>query len=1239
MLSRARVTTSRLRISLLWLSALTIAVAGAAGTRVSGRSIASDLAAPATDAAPAPDAAQAPRVALAEPGISPDGKEIAFVSGGDIWTVPATGGEARLLVSHPAAESRPLYSPDGRSLAFVSTRTGNGDIYVLTLDTGDLRRVTFDDAAEVLNGWSNDSKAIYFSSNSHDIAGMNDIFRIDVAGGTAMPVTSEVYFNEFFGAVSPDGIQLAFSARGFAGTQWWRHGHSHLDESEIWIRGLNGADAGAGAGAAAARYRQITARGAKAVWPMWAADGQAIFFMADRNGAENIWRVAVGSASMTPPSGTNMTASKSKSKSKPGTTDGQATRPGSMPSSFALAPAAGAGGSNGALAGAAAAPFTQDAAKAVTDFKDGRVLWPSITKDGRTIAFERNFGIWTLDTASGKAQPLAITRRGAPAGAAIEHVRLTSQLSGLALSPDGKKIAFAAHGDLFAASAKDGGDAMRVSATTNAIESDAVWTSDSRRIVFVSDQNGHSGLHIFDVAASSDTTLTTGHRDYAPAIAPDGKTVAFLRDQGQVCTLPLTAATSASATAPASASTPAAKTAEKCIAQAPVAGPLEATRTLTWSPDSRWLAFIADGAKGFSNVQVVPADGSAAAKAVSFVPNTSSGSLVWSPDGTFLMFGTGQRTETSQAARVDLVLRTPKFREDQFRDLFPSEPTPNTPSRTTPATPPASTPAPAPTTEQNKKSEPDDTSKDAAPKNDSKDSSTSANAGANASAAKKPPKKTEIVFDDIRQRLTYLPIGLDVNDIAISHDGKTLLLTVANAGQENLYLYSIDELAKERPVPRQVTSTSGNKRSAQFSADDKEVFFLDEGRVQVASVEKREARPLAVAAEMDIDFNAERLTIFDQAWSMMNENFYDAAFHGANWQEMRTRFTPYAAGAANNAELRRLISLMIGELNASHLGINPPPDPSATATGRLGVRFDADEYARSGKLKVASVIPLGPAAVSRQISTSDVLAAVNGTPLTRGTNLDQLLDHTIGKRVVLAIENAQGTKKDVAVQPVNLATDKRLRYREWVEARRAYVAKISNGRLGYVHMIDMSADSLSQLYADLDVENHTKDGVVIDIRNNNGGFVNAYAIDVFARRPYLNMTFRGRPTAPARTILGQRALESPTVLVVNQHSLSDAEDFTEGYRTLKLGAVVGEPTAGWIIYTGNERLIDGSIFRLPRIRITDHEGKDMERHPRPVDVAVTRDPGEDAAGVDTQLQKAVAELLKVLPAGAQRAER
>jgi tricorn protease len=178
-------------------------------------------------------------------------------------------------------------------------------------------------------------------------------------------------------------------------------------------------------------------------------------------------------------------------------------------------------------------------------------------------------------------------------------------------------------------------------------------------------------------------------------------------------------------------------------------------------------------------------------------------------------------------------------------------------------------------------------------------------------------------------------------------------------------------------------------------------------------------------------------------------------------------------------------------------------------------------------------------------------------------------------------------------------------------------------------MQDMGAGSLDQLYMDLDTENRHRDGVVIDIRNNNGGFVNPYAIDVFARRGYLQFTPRGFGTVPGRSILGQRALEKPTVLVTNMHSLSDAEDFTEGYRALKLGPVVGEPTAGWIIFTSDVGLLDGSSsVRLPFIRITDTNGKDMEMHPRPVDVLVQRPVGESYTGRDSQLDAAVAELLK-----------
>jgi C-terminal processing protease CtpA/Prc len=181
-------------------------------------------------------------------------------------------------------------------------------------------------------------------------------------------------------------------------------------------------------------------------------------------------------------------------------------------------------------------------------------------------------------------------------------------------------------------------------------------------------------------------------------------------------------------------------------------------------------------------------------------------------------------------------------------------------------------------------------------------------------------------------------------------------------------------------------------------------------------------------------------------------------------------------------------------------------------------------------------------------------------------------------------------------------------------------------------MTDMGGNAINQMNLDLDSENHGKEGVVLDIRNNNGGFVNGYALDVLSRQPYVVMVRRGVPGVPGRPVLGQRALEAPTILVTNQATLSDGENFTEGYRLMKLGKVVGEPTAGWIIYTGGVTLIDGSVLRMPGTKIFASDGTPMEMHPRPVDVPVTRPVGESYTGKDVQLDTAVAELLKQIGA-------
>jgi tricorn protease len=493
---------------------------------------------------------------------------------------------------------------------------------------------------------------------------------------------------------------------------------------------------------------------------------------------------------------------------------------------------------------------------------------------------------------------------------------------------------------------------------------------------------------------------------------------------------------------------------------------------------------------------------------------------------------------------------------------------------------------------------------------------------------RRTPAHVDIVFDDIRRRASALPVGVNVDALSISPDGRSLLLVGTAAGQRNLYVFPLDELSKEPAVARQLTSTPGAKSGAFFTPDSKEVVYLDRGRVFNVTLEKREPKAIAVSAELDVDFSREKLESFHEAWTYRRDQFFDEKMNGVDWNAVRTAYEPRVAGARTPDEMRRIISLMLGELNASHMGISAPAGDTQTTVGRLVVDFDRAEYESNGRLRVTNVVALGPAALAG-IRAGDYVQAIDGRAIGPRVNGDARLDHAIDGRVRLSVAaSPSGAARDVVVKPVNQTTEKGLRYRQWVEQRREYVARASGGRLGYVHMYDMSETALAQLLIDLDADNQTRDGVVIDVRNNNGGFVNVYAIDVLSRRGYLNMLRRGFESVSSRSLLGQRALERPTILVTNQHSLSDAEDFTEGYRTLKLGKVVGEPTAGWIIYTGTVPLIDGSNLRMPSSKIVASDGTPMEMHPRPVDVPVTRPVGESYSGKDVQLDTAVAELLK-----------
>ena len=874
--------------------------------------------------------------------------------------------------------------------------------------------------------------------------------------------------------------------------------------------------------------------------------------------------------------------------------------------------------------------------------------------------------MWTIDLNGGEPHPLTVRLRGAVAGPELQHTVATKDASDLAVSPDGRKVALVVRGQIFAAAANGGrtadGSAVRVT-HTDAVEAGPAWAHDNRRLVYTSTRDGPRHLYLYDFAAGTETRLTdTPGNDSRPLFSPDDAQLAFVRDgvelralrlrptlrqrvaalaakfaapspaASQPATQPATTepATSRPAT-PATAST---RPAERLLATHVLLGrpPLDDDGAIAWSPAGDYLAYATPGPTGFRNVHLVPAAGGPE-RQISFLANAGGGTIAWAPDGSAVYFNSGQRTEDYTAARVDLVPRTPTFRTNQFRDLFRQRPDRPTEPPTPQQTPTGDTAVVAMGADA-----------DAVPATDPAPPSRVA-------VPATRPARTDVAFDGIDQRLNLLPVGLDVHDLAVSPDGKTLGLIAASGGHENVYAYPVDPLA-EKPVARQLTSTAGGKSRLQFVGD--RLYFLEDGRVMSvatggdptpdappagprnasgptgAAATPGVARESPMALELDVDFRRDRAVVFDQAWRALDENFHDPHFNGVDWDAARAAALPKVLGAKNPGELRRAMLLMIGELNASHSGVSAPPDAGngtadAQPIGVLGVDFDAAAYDATGRPTIAAVLPFGPADLAK-LKPGTVVRAVDGQSADRPANLDQLLDGKAGREVVLTVEDAAG-RRDVRLKPAGGATERTLRYRAWVEANRQYVLARSGGRLGYVHLSDMSKQALARLANDLDERNFGRAGVVVDVRNNSGGFVNGYAIDVLARRNYVSLVTRGGPVVAGRAQLGQRYLGLPTALVTNRMTLSDGEDFTEGYRANRLGPVVGEPTAGWIIFTRGTTLLDGTRLRLPSETVLDAQGRPLEMHLRPVDVPAARPFGESAPGRDTQLDAAVAALL------------
>jgi Tol biopolymer transport system component/C-terminal processing protease CtpA/Prc len=864
-------------------------------------------------------------------------------------------------------------------------------------------------------------------------------------------------------------------------------------------------------------YRKITQYSGRNMYPMWDGDSKGLYFVSDRDENENIWY-----------------------------RDLDGTK-----------------------------------AEQITHFKDGRLLRPSISGDGKWIVFERDFLIWRLNLDTRESSTVDINVRADRKVNRVSHRSYNGDIQEFTLSEDVRKVMFVNRGRVFAASAEKGTEKGRPAFPISDItcrNNQIAWGPDSSKAVYVSDRNGENQIFLYDFKDKKDIQLTDSSiPSNRPLFSPDGKWIGYFHGRDEIRLI--------------NAETHEIKPFIKDIFALGVPLPSR----FTWSPDSKWIAFIARDEKYFSNLYVQNID-ETEPRQISFLSHISGGDVMWSPDGKYIIFNTSQYRAESQIAKVELKPVPPEFREEEFDKLFEEE-----------------------DKKDRGKEENEEGEKKEETEKEEKD---------------KKPEPVNIEFEGIKHRLSFLtPSQMNARAMCISPDSKMLIYSAQMTGKPNLWSICFDEDRKGDP-PKQLTFTNGGKWGVNFVKDGKKIYYVDEGKIhylKIAESGGKEGDPkkLDTRVEMDIDMEEEKMQMFNEAWKLMLYHFYDPNFHGVNWDAVREQLLPIVRGIQQRDDFHELLNLMVGELNASHLGAGA--GAGGVHDSYLGVDFDWAELESQGRFKVTKVLQDSPAALPEEpIKVGDYILAVDDEELNGSKNLWEQLKRKAKKRLILTVNHKpdmEGARK-VTIQPIDMGAMNNMQYNNWVRENTEYVHEKSNGRLGYVHIRAMSYEAYIKLLVDLDTETHNEEGVVVDVRFNGGGHIASFILDVLRKRSYVQSIYRDRPAISSTNLAGNRILEKPLIMVQNEHSGSNTEMFSEGFRRFGLGKVVGTPTAGAVIWTTNVSLLDGSWFRVPFIKVATLEGQNLEGEARTVDVLVDRPLGESAKRKDSQLNAAIEHLLK-----------
>tara|TARA_R110000796_G_scaffold162592_3_gene279488 strand:+ start:18320 stop:21550 length:3231 start_codon:yes stop_codon:yes gene_type:complete len=1046
----------------------------------------------------------------------------------------------------------PVISPDGSTIVF----TYKGDLYKVSSNGGDATQLTFHESHDFMPVFSKDGKTIAFASDRY---GNFDVFTMDIRGGEAHRITFHSNDEQPF-SFSADDKSVLFGAlrQDLAEHRQYPHG----SQSELYS-----------VPAAGGRVDQVFTFPAEYV-QVNKSGSQMVYH--DKKGGENEFRKHQNSAIARDIWVYDKKTDSHKMITSYEGEDRQPVYSQDEKSLYFLSE------ESGNFNVHKLSLDNPSARTQLTNFKTHPVRFLSM--GAGTLSFGYDGELYTMKEGQ-QPKKLSMNIVTQSKANSDKFVSINGGVGEMAISPNGKEIAFTARGEVFVTSV-DGSLTKRITNTPEQ-ESFVTFSPDGKSVVYASERDGRWSIFkttrireteepfFFAATLLKEEPLVQNKLDnYLPNFSPDGKKLVFIEGRRTLKVLDL-----------ASNNTTTLMTPEDLYHMG------DGDQSFSWSPDSKWILF--DWGKTLSNSEILllAADGS---KRVNL---TESGygdsSPKWVNDGKQMIWFSNRdglkSYATSGSSQRDVYSMF--FDQDAWDKYNLSKEDYDLMKEIEKAT---------------KKEDAEDKEKD----KDKKDEKE-----------KERVKDLTFDWDDMKDRKVRMTIhSSSLGDAVLSKDGDKLYYLARF--EKGMNLWSTDLRTRETKMAMKLDAGFG---SLTWDKDRKNLYLLSGGRISKIDPESGKREGVDVKGEMNYDAVAERQYMFDHVYIRTKNVFYEPTFHGIDWELMRKEYAKYLPSIGNSYEFSELLSEMLGELNVSHSGARYSTSiTNADATASLGIFMD---YKHKGDgVLITEVIKGGPLdKANLNVTKGMIIEKIDGETIAQNVDVAKYLNRKADQFTLLEIyDPATKKRQQITMKPISLGAERGLLYDRWVKINEKEVEEKSNGQLGYVHIPGMSDGPYRSIYEDMMGKFSDRKAVVVDTRFNGGGDLVADLAMFFTGEPFITYATEAKVVGGEPTSRWTK----PTLAMFNESMYSDGHCFASGYTDLKIGKTVGMPVPGTCSFAGWEGLPDGGRWGVVPVSAKNKAGEWMENNQTEPQFKVKLMPGVVDKGRDQQLEKAIEELMK-----------